>query len=129
MPTTIEVAAIKGLYRCSGDGQTKFLKKGESLGPCSCGEGEWLFLKYDNTKRNLLDVVYVNEPTYFILTDEVPEVGGKMNIYFPNHGGYYKITRVRVITGSHGKKFMIKVEEIGSLQQNLPVNCIAVCMP
>lgn len=131
MPATIEAAAINGLYRCSSDGQTKFLEKGESLGPCSCGKGEWLFLKQDNTELNLLDFVYINTVIEYVQTDEVPEVSGKLNLFGGVMGGHrdglYEITEARTARGPLGEKFLIRVRPVGPRQEDLPVHIIGTC--
>ncbi len=131
MPATIEAALINGLYRCSNDGQTKFLEKGESLGPCSCGKGEWLFLKHDNTERRLLDSIYINTAIEYVQTDEVPEVGVKLNLFGGvlggNRDGLYEITEVRIARGPLGEKFLVKVRFVGSRQEDLPVHIIETC--
>lgn len=131
MGAIIENAAISGMYSCSCDGQTKFLKKGESLGPCICGRGEWLFLKYHNAASNLLDSVYINSVIEFVETDEIPEVGGKLNLLGGVIGGHrdglYEITEVKTVRGPLGKKFLVVVRIVGPRQENLPIHIVETC--
>lgn len=132
MQQIIESAPIKGLYRCSKDGQTKFLEKGQSLGPCGCGRGEWLCLKSDNTPPILLDSVYINSGIEYVQTDEFPTVGAKWNLFGGviggNRNGLYEITEVKTAHGPlPGEKFLVKVCLIGPRQEDLHVHLIRTC--
>lgn len=38
-----QVVSKDGIYRCSNDGQTIYLKRGELAPLCSCGKGKWVY--------------------------------------------------------------------------------------
>lgn len=130
MPEDFPFALRQGIYRCSGDGQTKHFKQGEVLYPCYCSRGEWLCTVADNPEARL-DTVYVNSIMESTDTDEVPEVGNKLNVFGQtirnSQEGLYEITGVTSASGPYGKKLMIHIRRIGPRDPTLRVHILSLC--
>ncbi len=130
--TNPSLTKIEGIYRCSGDGQTKHFAAEEPLEPCSCGKGAWFCTVADNPMAEM-DTVYVNSAMEAADTDEVPEVGNKLNIFGDTsisgiRDGLYEITGVRNTNGGPcGPKLLIYTKHIGPRDPKLRVHILSAC--
>jgi hypothetical protein len=96
---TAFVTRRTGMYRCSGLGQTKYVKAGETLSAHTDCEGgcEWEFKTEDNPLPEDATVI-IGEDPYFILTiSEVPQIGDILNLEVGLVGAY-RVTKVDTIT-------------------------------
>lgn len=125
-----QIARIRGIYRCTGLGETKFCKPGEDLPECSCEDGgTWEFLKGDNILPKDAIVIIIGRQGVFhaIITDELPEVDKRLNIRnmfgYGLNTGEHRITLVEEEFRCGDKSYIrIEVERIGDLLGELPIH-------
>jgi len=102
---TAVVARKTGIYRCSGIGQTKFVRAGEELpAHTTCKGGcEWEFRPEDNPQPDKVTVIIGNGPFFVLIVSEVPKVGDTLNLR-TGLVGRYRVTKVDTITPKDGTR-------------------------
>lgn len=122
-------ARKKGIYRCSGDGQTIYAEEGVKLPPCSCGRGFWLFLKEDNIDHARATPIFIGDNLAFVfVTDEDPDVGVKLNLRGGSRSfdGLYQVDDFGLTPLRKGGEevFRVNVRRIRDVDPSLPIHTV-----